>query len=137
MNVPTVTVGNVVTVKGPDSEPVYIQRGLTMLANSRYVNNQYYYVPAGKRLVVDNVNVSCSSTSAQAVAVSLYVPDLGDPIFSVVPTPYGWDSGAYAANLYPVHLVVDDSVTLAAIRSSGMTTTNCAVTLIGSLVPLP
>jgi hypothetical protein len=135
-NTPTVIVGNEVTVKEPAKELVSFARKLDMLAGEPGKDDQYD-VPAGKRLVLEHVNVHCSSTTAQPVGLGLRRSGTNYYLMTVVPPVTLWGTGSASMQLYPVHLLVDDSLTLSAFRNGGTGLTGCEMTLIGYLTPLP
>jgi len=138
VNVPTVAIGNDVTVKEQVKEPVQYQATLDLAPNFTFVNDHQYDVPTGKRLLLENVNVACSAKIAQPVEVALYTPALGYPMANFIPAgTMPWGAGSLSVQLFPVHLLVDDSVKLSALRYSGSGFATCTVTLLGYLIPLP
>lgn len=137
VNVPTVTVGNAVTVQEPVREPVFVQKGIDMVDGVKFNDTMHYDVPAGKRLMLETFNASCSSVIAQPVNVGFAPPNLGYYAVSVTLPIVPWGSGSFSAQTVPVHMMVDGgSLTLSAQRPGGGFI-NCAVTLIGYLTPLP
>ena len=93
--------------------------------------------PTGQRMVVETVNLSCSSTTAQPAGVGIYHPDHWDPVVTIIPSSMVSGSGLISGQAVPVHLLVDDSLKITTFRSNGTGFTGCAVTLIGYLTPLP
>lgn len=137
VNAPTVQVGNEVTIKEPAKEPVHVQKFILLPAGQTFIKNEAYTVPAGQRLVLENVNLNCTSdTPSQLVAVGLYDPTIGYPIASFEPALAPWNNGYARSQLYPIRLLVDDSLPWAVLRASGTGVVNCTVTLLGYLTPL-
>ncbi|HEV8395602.1 MAG TPA: hypothetical protein VGQ37_15090 [Vicinamibacterales bacterium] len=136
VNAPTVQVGNEVTVKEPAKEPLHLQQLIDLAPNLVFLKSQPYAVPAGQRLVLENVNVNCTSLTSQRVSVALYDPTIGYAIASFEPPLVPWNAGFAGTQLYPIRLLVDDSLTLAVYRPAGIGVVNCTVTLLGYLTPL-
>ena len=137
VNIPTVAVGNVVTIQEPVREPLYMQVHVPILAPQTQSNVVDMIAPAGKRMVVETANLSCGSGTAQSAGVWIYRPDLWDPVVTIIPPSMVSGSTLLSGQAVPVHLLVDDALRVITFRTNGTGFTDCAVTLIGYLTPLP
>jgi hypothetical protein len=93
--------------------------------------------PAGTQMVIETVSVTCSSTTVQSVGVAIYKTALGgDPILTLIPTSMLVATGVVQGQPFPVHLLVDDSLTVSSFRANGTGFSDCSVTLMGYTTPL-
>ena len=142
VNVPTVTVGNTalqpIPVTPPLKEPLHANFSLAITNNEGASPFAYYYIPAGKRLVIEHLAAYCQS-STQPMEVIVFLETIALNQLSVlstksVPFVFGHTLNTGAG---PVTAYVDQgAITVQVDRNSLNGTTNCTVSVLGYLTPL-
>ena len=89
-------------------------------------------------MTIENISLWCNSGSSQLVVAAVFRAGIDDAILTMAPAPLPWGgAGSYSSQTLPVHLLVDDSLTLLVYRGTTSGQTDCAVTFIGYTTPLP
>jgi hypothetical protein len=137
VNAPTVNVGNAVTVKQPSQTPLFLQKIFYVIAGETASDVVTFTAPMGTRMVVENIGIRCSSIAAQPVGMWVYKDPNLSAIMTLIPPSVTIGAGSSAGMAAPVRLLVDDSLMVAAFRSTTTGLTECSATLIGYTTPLP
>lgn len=141
---PTVTVGNAVTVKEAPITPVHEWVAISFAQNQDQSPSNVYNVPAGQRLVIESVTMSCFQQNGAVTSVRFYVnqPNGNITLAYMTPAPIIWTPGqpyTTGAETHALHAIVDagSSVTFFAARGSVGDYGNCQGAFSGYLTPLP
>ena len=137
VNAPTVNVGNAVTMKQPSQTPLFLQKIFYVIAGETASDVATFTAPLGTRMVVENIGLRCSSIAAQPVGMWVYKDPNLSAIMTLIPPSVTIGAGSSAGMAAPVRLLVDDSLMVAAFRSTTTGLTECSATLIGYTTPLP
>jgi hypothetical protein len=137
VNIPTVTVGNAVTFKESPRTPLFVAALVPISAGEMNSGDDIVAAPAGTRMVIETVSVRCYSTIAQAVGIDVSKPNLTVPALTLIPVSMVSGGGLIAGQSFPVHLEVDDALTVASFRTNGLGHSACSVAFSGYTIPLP
>ena len=137
VNTPTVNVGNVVTVKGPMRTPLYLRAVANIDAGYNASNDAIVSAPAGTMMVIETINVTCGSTVAQPVGFRVYKTGISDPVATLIPVSMNSGGILVAGQPFPVHLEVDDALTVHSFRTNATGYSECSAVFSGYTTPLP
>jgi len=137
VNVPTVTVGNVVTTKESPRQPLFVEALVPIYVGQMQSTADIVAAPAGTRMVIETANVRCYSTIDQAVGIDVHHTNVVNPVLTMIPVSMVSGGGMIAGQSFPVHLEVDDALTVNSFRTNGLGNSQCAVAFSGYAIPLP
>jgi hypothetical protein len=137
VNIPTVAVGNVVTIKESPRQPLFVEALVPIYVGQMQSTADIVAAPAGTRMVIETVNVRCYSTIDQAVGIDVHHTNVVNPVLTMIPVSMVSGGGMIAGQSFPVHLEVDDALTVNSFRTNGLGNSQCAVAFSGYTIPLP
>ena len=124
--------------KEPAQTPLYAQKILSIAPGHASTSFVKIEAAPGTRMVIETINMFCTSaTTDQAVSLQVFKAGVSYTVASLLPPSVAWDSGMQSSGSAPVHLLVDDFVSVGIQRPTMLGHSDCSVTLSGYTTPLP